>query len=204
MFIQRGFPEHQRDEVVQLFWRVFSGKLGRVMAPEAKALHFLHDALRSEHAISAQGESGELLGIAGFKTDRGGLVVGTYPQLARSYGWFGALWRGPLLDLTDRPLKPGQLLLDGLFVHERARGLGVGTALIEAIVAEAAARGMHEVRLEVIDSNFRARALYERRGFTAVGEMRMGVFSHLFSFRHATTMCLPLGPGGCLGDHGIR
>lgn len=196
MQILKGFPEHQRAEVAGLFWQAFSGKLGRVMAPKARALDFIEHALCPDNAFSAQSHDGRLLGVAGFKTARGGLVAGAYSQLARSYGWFGALWRGSLLDVMDRPLAPGQMLIDGLFVAEAARGLGVGTALIEAVVAEALRCGMQEVRLEVVEGNDRARALYERRGFVPVGEFRLGAFSHLFAFSHATTMCLPLAAAG--------
>ena len=163
MQILKGFPEHQRAEVAGLFWQAFSGKLGRVMAPKARALDFIEHALCPDNAFSAQSHDGRLLGVAGFKTARGGLVAGAYSQLARSYGWFGALWRGSLLDVMDRPLAPGQMLIDGLFVAEAARGLGVGTALIEAVVAEALRCGMQEVRLEVVEGNDRARALRAAR-----------------------------------------
>ena len=46
-----------------------------------------------------------------------------------------------------------------------ARGQGVGTALLKAIIAEGRRRGYAEVRLDVIDTNPRATALYERIGF---------------------------------------
>ena len=48
------------------------------------------------------------------------------------------------------------------------RGAGIGTALLEGLLAEAAARSIHAISLSVEDGN-RARALYERVGFRKVG-----------------------------------
>ena len=70
----------------------------------------LRESLRSDFALSAADGSGRVLGIAGMKTARGGLVAGGFRELARAYGWPGALWRGPLLELTERPLGPGEML----------------------------------------------------------------------------------------------
>ena len=192
MQIVPGFPEQQRDAVAQLFWEAFSGKLGTVLAPERKALDFIAASLSRDNAFSALDTDGTLLGVVGFKTTSGGLIMAGFDDLARVFGRFGALWRGPLLDRMERPLAEGQMLLDGIFVASEARGRGVGSALIDAVVAEARQRGMVQVRLDVIDTNLRARALYERYGFTPTGRVETGWLAWLVGFHHATTMCLTL------------
>ena len=194
MSIRPGFPESQREEVARLFWQAFAGKLGPVLGPGARARSFLVRVLDPGNALSAIDAEGRLLGVAGIKTERGGLVGGSLRDLAAIYGWGGALWRGPLLDLTDRPLEAGQLMMDGLFVAENARGQGVGTALIAAVTQEARRQGHREVRLDVIDSNARARALYERLGFHPSGETRMGPLALLFGFRRKIAMVRPVPP----------
>jgi len=78
--------------------------------------------------------------------------------------------------------------MDGIFVAPAARGHGVGTALLDATIAEARTRGYAEVRLDVIDSNPRARALYERVGFVAKDTQQLGPLRHIFGFKSATTM----------------
>jgi ribosomal protein S18 acetylase RimI-like enzyme len=82
--------------------------------------------------------------------------------------------------------------MDGNFVDPTARGRGVGTALLDAIVDEARARGYAEVRLDVIDNNPRARTLYERRGFVAGDTQYLGPLKYLFGFSAATTMVRPV------------
>jgi ribosomal-protein-alanine N-acetyltransferase len=51
-------------------------------------------------------------------------------------------------------------------------GRGTGTALLTALVAEAARRGCQEVLLEVREDNPRARQLYLRHGFAEIGIRR--------------------------------
>jgi len=51
-------------------------------------------------------------------------------------------------------------------------GHGVGSALLEALMAEAARRGFRELFLEVRTDNSRAQQLYRRYGFTDVGIRR--------------------------------
>lgn len=189
--VTKGFGAQERARVARLYWQAFGGKLGRVMGPDARALRFVEQVLSPSHALCARNGAGRLLGVAGFKTPAGALVGGGYPELRRVYGRWGALWRGTLLGLLERDVDNDRFLVDGIFVAEEARGLGVGTALLRAVTQEARKRGYDEVRLDVIDSNPRARALYEREGFRAVGEARMGLLRLVFGFARATTMVRP-------------
>jgi ribosomal protein S18 acetylase RimI-like enzyme len=65
---------------------------------------------------------------------------------------------------------PGAMQLLSLFVSPATRGSGIGGRLVEAFLAEAAARGRPEVHLWVRTENAVARRLYERHGFTPVAE----------------------------------
>jgi ribosomal protein S18 acetylase RimI-like enzyme len=126
--------------------------------------------------------------VAGFKTSGGALTGGGIRDIAQHYGWIGAGWRGPLLGLLERKLAADTLLMDGICVATNARGLGVGTALLHAIKEEARARDLFHVRLDVIDINPRARALYEREGFVAGTPEHLGPLRLLFGFSSATPM----------------
>lgn len=186
--LRAGFPEATSATAAQLYWAAFSGKLGKLMGPDERGARFFARVLDPGHAISAIGPDGALLGFAGFKTDKGAFAGGSLGDLAAIYGWFGALWRGPFLALLGRDIAPGELLMDGIAVAPQARGLGIGTRLLGAILEEAGARGMAQVRLDVIDTNPRARALYERRGFVSVGAENTGALARLFGFTSATRM----------------
>jgi ribosomal protein S18 acetylase RimI-like enzyme len=51
-----------------------------------------------------------------------------------------------------------------LVVDERRRGQGIGSALLDAVDAELARRGVHDLMIGVMEGNDAARRLYERRG----------------------------------------
>ena len=186
--ISKGFSDAERGHIAALYWEAFRHKLRIVMGPENRALRFIAEQLNPEYALVARDPRGKVLGIAGFKTHQGALIGGGLRDLARHYGWLSTGWRGPLLALVERDLEEDVLLMDGICVASDARGMGLGTALLEAIKDEATQRGLSSVRLDVIDSNPRARALYERMGFLPVAEQALGPFSPIFGFRRSTTM----------------
>ncbi|MBU2483536.1 MAG: GNAT family N-acetyltransferase [Alphaproteobacteria bacterium] len=193
--IEQGLRPGHRREATALFWEAFKGKLAPVMQPEALALSFLENVVDPTHAISAVSEQGDLLGVAGFKTSSGGFVGGGMAQLCAAYGPVGGFWRGLVLSTLDRPVEAGSLLMDGIFVSAAARGQGVGTLLLAAVKRKARDLGATSVRLDVIDSNPRARALYEREGFVAQETSETGLFGHIFGFRSSTRMsCKLQGP----------
>lgn len=186
--ISQGFDDSERAQVAQMYWVAFGQKLGRVMGPKRRAIGFIQDVLDPTHALCARDTDGTLLGVVGFKTFASALVGGTWRDLARHYGWIGSTWRIRFLALLERDTENVCFLMDGIFVSDGARGQGVGTALLHAICTEAKSRGYSEVRLDVIDSNPRARALYDREGFVAGGTHKLGPLKLIFGFNSATTM----------------
>lgn len=186
--ITKGFTEAERSTVAALYWEAFGAKLSLGLGPDARALAFLERVSDPDYALCARNAQGALLGVAGFKTKEGALIGGELGDLYHVYGAFGTLWRAALLSLLERNLEPRSLLMDGIFVTQQARGLGIGTALLQAIKDEAAAQGCTEVRLDVIDTNPRARGLYEREGFIAGKVQSLGPLKRLFGFSSATEM----------------
>ncbi|WP_254054574.1 N-acetyltransferase [Roseovarius sp. EL26] len=166
------------------------------MAPDEKALRFLEYVLDPAFALSAYDSTGELLGLAGYKTEKGAMVGGSFSVLAQIYGGFGALWRAGMLSVLEREVEAGVLLMDGIFVAECARGKGVGSQLLCCIKEKACVSNLQSVRLDVIDANPRARALYERHGFVARKTEYLGLLCYLYGFRSSTEMHCPTSLSG--------
>jgi ribosomal protein S18 acetylase RimI-like enzyme len=61
----------------------------------------------------------------------------------------------------------GDCLLEDLFIDERARGAGLGRALVAATLDRARARGCRRVELDVNEANAAAQGLYESFGFSS-------------------------------------
>jgi len=186
--ISSGFSDAERATVAALYWEAFAAKLHYVMGPQDKALKFISAQLNPEFALVARGQDDRVLGVAGFKTSQGALISGGLRDLAAVYGWTSTLWRAPLLGLIERDLSDDVLLMDGICVASHARGMGLGSALLQAIKAETQSRGLSAVRLDVIDTNPRARGLYERRGFEAIGTENLGPLRWVFGFKSSTKM----------------
>jgi ribosomal protein S18 acetylase RimI-like enzyme len=190
--IRRGLLPDQIAPAARLYWEAFGGKLGTVMGPEPRALRFVALAMQPDHCFSATGPDGRLLGIAGFKSPFGAFVGGHSRDLRAAYGVLGAVWRSAALWTLSHQVDNHRFLIDGISVTREARGQGIGSALLQALYREGRERGYPSIRLEVVDTNWRARALYERQGFVPVQTERMGPLWLLFGFSAATTMVRPL------------
>lgn len=194
--IFRGLHPQLRPQAARLYWEAFGGKLGRVLGPDDRALRFFERVIRGDLCFSAVGDGGELIGIAGYKTPAGSFAGGTWEDLTQVYGRIGGRLRGSVLWALGRDVDNDRFLIDGICVASAHRGKGVGSMLLRALYQEAAERGYGSVRLDVVQDNFRARALYERQGFRAVRTDRLGVLRFLFGFASSTVMVRPLAGRG--------
>jgi ribosomal-protein-alanine N-acetyltransferase len=67
---------------------------------------------------------------------------------------------------------PDHVHLANVAVRGDCRGRGIGRALVEDVIENAARGGVGKIMLEVRESNVEARRLYETLGFRAVGVKR--------------------------------
>lgn len=190
--IYSGLHAHLRAPAALLYWEAFGGKLGRVLGPDAKALVFFERVIRTDHCIAALDETGALVGLAGFKTPSGSFAGGSWADLRAVYGRLGGLWRGMVLRRLGNEVDNDRFLVDGLCVVPTHRGRGIGSLLLAALYQEAAERGYRSIRLDVVATNTRARALYERHGFQPTRTEKLGFVRHFFGFSSSTTMVRPL------------
>lgn len=75
---------------------------------------------------------------------------------------------------SDDPLAtgPGRAYLSAFRIHESRQDCGLGQHLLQAVMAETAERGFHELTIGVEDDNARARHIYAKQGFTVFLERR--------------------------------
>ena len=184
--IRHGVPRSLRAQATALYCEALQAKLTPFLGPVERASRFLAPAMREDRAYVAMDDTG-VLGIAGFQEDGIGLFDIGLASLWREYGLSG-LFRAIGLAVLDRPEVRDTLLMDGIAVTAAARGRGIGTRLLAAVCDHARNRGKTGVRLDVVDTNPRAGALYERLGFIAGERTGIGPFRAIFPFRTVTTM----------------
>ena len=81
--------------------------------------------------------------------------------------WFGCAFEGEkLVGYAGLMLIPPEGELVNIAVDRDCQGRGIGTQMLEYLLAEAEKRGITDIFLEVRISNAPARKLYEAAGFT--------------------------------------
>ena len=173
-----------------LYWEAFGAKLDKLLGPAERAEGFFAETINHSSILAAV-EGGTLLGIAAFKDGEVGFSSAALRDMLRHYG-LGALWKVIPLSMLERNAPEATLQMDGICVSAAARGKGVGSALLKALYAHGKAEGYSFVTLDVIDTNPRARALYEAQGFVAISVESTSIMRPLLGFSAATKMRRPL------------
>ena len=196
--IERGLPEHLRPRAAEILDEAFAEKLEPVIPARDRRLAFLAHTLRSDNCLVAQAGD-ELLGLACLNASRGefegeildtsSLGIGEWRSLL---GSFGAIRAAILLGLLySHEAKSDEVYVDFIAVSATARGRGLGSTLLEEVRRTAHEAGFEYVRLDVVDTNPRAKALYEREGFRVIREERLGLLRHITGFGAAYSMERP-------------
>lgn len=193
---QHGLPDQFLAQAVALYDEAFGQKFSVAIPDKGERISFLEACLNPDYAIVAI--AGDVLaGVAGYHTAEGSFT-GNFPAggagykaLVKRLGVIGGSRAAVVLSLYERHTTPGELLMDGIAVNSSFRGQGIGSRLLDEITAHAADHGFNRVRLDVIDTNPRAKQLYERKGFTTIATEEFPYLKWLLGFSSTTTMVRP-------------
>ncbi|MCX4994367.1 GNAT family N-acetyltransferase [Streptomyces longwoodensis] len=198
---RRGVPEGAEGEVAALYWDAFGRKLGPALDPPETGRAFIAAHLNHDRGVTALAD-GKVVGVAGYRLGGRALTGGDVPDVLSAYGVLRGLPRLAVLALFERTPEEAELVMDGIAVDARHRGRGIGSLLLEQVAAVAAENGCRRVRLDVIDTNPRARALYERHGYVARRTERTPYLRRLLGFGAVTTMYRPVTGADRTGGDG--
>ncbi|MGW9438733.1 GNAT family N-acetyltransferase [Streptomyces sp. NPDC055607] len=201
--VRRGVPGGAEERVAALYWEAFGRKLAPALGPPGKGRAFIAAHLDHDRGIVALA-GGRVVGVAGHRLGGRALTGGGARDVVAAYGVFRGLPRLAVLALFERAPAAGELVMDGIAVDAAYRGRGIGGLLLTETAALAADHGCHRIRLDVIDTNPRARALYERHGFTGHRTERTPYLRDLMGFGAVTTMHRPVAPADATGGRKAR
>ncbi|MGQ7288268.1 GNAT family N-acetyltransferase [Vreelandella venusta] len=190
--IQEGFNLEKAGSVARLYEEAFGAKFASAIPDKAQRIKLLSHCFVPEFSFTANFED-EVIGLAGFQQANGSLTGGIgMKQLIGELGLIKGLWACLVFSLFERKPKARELVMDGIAVDSRFRGQGIGSILLDSIIAHAVDNGFKTVRLDVIDSNPRAKKLYESKGFVATKHDDFPYLKWLIGFSGSTTMVLTL------------
>lgn len=186
-----GLTDDQRARAAQLYDDAFSAKFTAAVPDRKHRLALFERGFVGDFALTAHIE-GQLVGLAGYSNASGALTGGIDFSLLRAQLGLGpSLKAAAILSLFERAPAHGQWVMDGIAVDSSWRGHGIGGRLLDHLCTLAIAGGAEQLRLDVIEQNPRARALYERKGFVATDTQRFAWLAWLIGFSASTTMVKP-------------
>jgi len=193
--IRRGALEGERPAVAEVYWHAFAQKVEPYVGSRDAGLIIMAESFRLDRTILAL-RDGAVVGVAGLDY---GTTTFVSPSLVTCHRLLG-LRRGIGAYLGLRFFhggkSAGQLRIDSLAVAPNERGSGVGRLLLHEVFALARERGFTSVILEVVDSNPRARNLYELLGFRSTAVYRYPWLTRRQGFTGHTVMVKELAERG--------
>ncbi|MCO7187811.1 GNAT family N-acetyltransferase [Pseudoalteromonas sp. XMcav2-N-2] len=190
--IEQGWDRKYSHSIARLYDQAFGNKFANAIPCRAKRLAVLESCFIPEYSFVAL-KNDELVGIAGFSEVSGSLTAGLDTNgLFEHLGILGGIRACLLFSLYEREPRQNEMIMDGIAVQESCRGLGVGSRLLDSIISHARTHGYASVRLDVIDSNARAKKLYARKGFVTTKTEHFPYLHWLLGFSGSTTMLLNL------------
>jgi ribosomal protein S18 acetylase RimI-like enzyme len=179
--IVRGLDGDHAGEAAALLYDAFEVKVLHELRPRSReqAERVFLESMEPARALAAIDGDGSVLGVAGIGRKGAPFMQLRLGLLVREFGLGGGLWRRAysLMETLAAPISKHVSRIEVLAVRSDSRGAGVGRALLEAAVAAADEAGARAITLEVVDTNGRARDLYERVGFEHVRTIRSGAIT---------------------------
>lgn len=180
--ITSGLTPEQLPKAIALFDTAFERKMSLAIPDVTVRRRFFGEIFSRQACLGAL-RDGEVIGAAGFQTPTtalsGGLTGRGVPwsTIRRYLGFFPSLRAALFFKLYERETDAETLLMDGIFVDEAARGLGIGKKLLEALIVYGEEHGFKTPRDNC------AADIYARRG------VRVGVYSLQYTTALTTMPC---------------
>ncbi len=188
LIIKKGWDNQERTKVAELYDEAFGQKISLAVPSNSIRHSLLAECFEPEFSFVALYEN-QIVGIVGFQTNNGSFTDGiSYIDLIKKLGLWAGNWAAFIFYFYEREPANGELILDGIAVHPDFRGKGIGTKLLESIVLHAGENDYNKVKLDVIDTNTKARKLYEGQGFKHSKTEHFPYLRWLLGFGGSTTL----------------
>ena len=186
--IQLGVPKNQRIRVAKIFCEAFQDKIRLIFGNNKKAQLLIGSSIQDDRILVALKDN-VVVGFAGLQYGNKSYSDPSLNQIIRIYGLETIrIFLFLIIEFFNKP-KSHQLHLDTLVVSHQEQNKGIGTKLIQSTIKLAKAKKFFQIKLEVIETNKKAKSLYEKIGFKTVKTTKIPYpLSYLIGFRSFNEM----------------
>jgi ribosomal protein S18 acetylase RimI-like enzyme len=191
--ITQKIDDNQLNQAVEIYYEAFKKKISALIKSREQAFSIYFEAFKKIDSLNKIEDSkkphgsldnpiinnssldnkrvfyalsnGQVVGLIGLQYGNKNFIEFTYSDLRKYFNPFRSFFNYSILKFSSPNLRSDVLRIDSVAVDSSYRSLGIGTKLISRVFEFAKARGFREVVLEVINTNPRAKELYERLGF---------------------------------------
>jgi ribosomal protein S18 acetylase RimI-like enzyme len=187
-------PYEFRASAIQLYFTALKEKLEPILGSDGRAIKALENNIATGKCLVAIFDE-KLVGIMGIQTNKGGFLNPRFKTMVNIYGILGGIIRMGGLMILHHTTRTDELYIDGVAVAHEMRGKGIGSSLFDLLERSASEKRIRMISLEVIDTNPRAKALYEHLGFEVMKVQTLWPLSLFikFPFRSSTLMIKKIG-----------
>lgn len=190
--IKFGIPKNKQIDIANILYENFQDKSKMFFGNKKKAITLIASTLENDRIFVAVKDK-EVVGYAGLQCQKKSFSNPTLTKIVTIYGLltFRTL---PFLivSLFNRP-KYYQLHLESLAVTKKEQGKGIGTRLLNATINYAKENNFSQIKLEVIQTNPKAKELYQKLGFKTSKITQIPYpFSYIMGFNSFEEMHLNL------------
>jgi ribosomal protein S18 acetylase RimI-like enzyme len=187
-------PDDFKVSAIRLYFNALKEKLEPILGSDGRAQEALASNIATDKCLVAIC-NGKLVGVMGIQTNKRGFVNPKLITMVRIYGSYGGILRMGGLAILHHTIGTDELYVDGVAVASEMRGKGIGSHLFDLLEQAVLKKRIKTISLEVIDTNPRAKAFYERLGFVAVKTQTLWPLNLFvrFPFRSATLMVKTMG-----------
>lgn len=162
--IADSINKNQRIRAIEILYYAFEQKIRALIKSKDKALAIYNKSLKNDQVFYALLD-GNVVGLIGLQYKNRTFLEFKYRDLRKYFNPLQSYFIYKIYKLTSPKIKDDVLRIDSVAVDTSCRSLGIGTQLINKVFEFAKNKGFKEVVLEVINTNPKAKELYERIGF---------------------------------------
>ena len=162
--IADSINKNQRISAIEILYYAFEQKIRALIKSKEKTLAIYNKSLKNDQVFYALLD-GNVVGLIGLQYKNKTFLEFKYRDLRKYFNPLRSYFIYRIYKLTSPKIKDDVLRIDSIAVDKSFRSMGIGTQLINKVFEFAKNKGFKEVVLEVINTNPKAKELYERIGF---------------------------------------